>query len=465
MINYCCLSPHPPIIIPAVGGDNLNKATATAEGMQMMAAELAASSPDVVIFLTPHGNVFSDCISCLGERELSGDLGAFGHQEIKMNNHSNDLELVAMLEKACAGEGIDFAVIDAALAHRHHLNANLDHGIMVPLYFLEQAGLAGVPIVAISIGFLPLVDLYRLGTIINRCTQTLNRKAAVVASGDMSHRLKDDGPYSFNPAGPEFDHLIKDLIVKKDIKGLLAIPEHLRQNAGECGYRSVVMMLGVLDGLEYDSRVFSYEGPFGVGYLTAGLRPLAKGTSFLSHLQEEEAREREARRGKESIPVKWARMVVESYIKTGNVPELPAEWYEIKQQKAAAFVSLKKSGQLRGCIGTILPVHDNLMEEIRENAISAGTRDPRFNAVRTDELDQLEYSVDVLSKPEPATREELNPRRYGVIVSRAHKRGVLLPDLEGVDTVEEQLEIALQKAGISRNQGYSIERFEVVRYK
>jgi AmmeMemoRadiSam system protein A len=144
---------------------------------------------------------------------------------------------------------------------------------------------------------------------------------------------------------------------------------------------------------------------------------------------------------------------------------LPEELKEISKQRAAAFVSLKKGGQLRGCIGTILPLHDNLMEEIRENAISAGTRDPRFPAVRPEELEQLEYSVDVLSKPEPATREELDPSRYGVIVSRGHKRGVLLPDLEGVDTVEEQLEIALQKADISRNQGYGIERFEVIRYK
>lgn len=464
MINYCCLSPHPPFIIPAVGGDNLNQAQATVAGLQTMAAELSASSPELVIFLTPHGNVFSDCISCLGDPELTGDLGAFGHPETSMH-HANDLELVELMEKTCTAEGIEFAAIDTALAHRHHLNANIDHGIMVPLYYLEQAGLTGVPIIAISIGLLPLLDLYRFGTIINRCAQTLNRRVAVVASGDMSHRLKDDGPYSFNPAGPEFDRSVKELIEKKDIKGLLALPGHLRENAGECGYRSIVIMLGVLDGLEFDSQVFSYEGPFGVGYLTAGFRPLASGTSFLSRLQEEEAREREASRVKESMPVKWARMVLESYIRTGEVLALPEELKEISKQRAAAFVSLKKGGQLRGCIGTILPLHDNLMEEIRENAISAGTRDPRFPAVRPEELEQLEYSVDVLSKPEPATREELDPSRYGVIVSRGHKRGVLLPDLEGVDTVEEQLEIALQKADISRNQGYGIERFEVIRYK
>jgi AmmeMemoRadiSam system protein A len=464
MINYCCFSPHPPIVIPEVGGDNLTKAQATVKGLQAMAAELVASAPEVVFLLTPHGNVFSDCISCLGEQELNGNLGAFGHQEINMH-YTNDLELVSRLEQECAAEGIEFAVIDRSLAKHHHLNAELDHGIMIPLYYLEQAGLKKVPIVAISIGFLPLVQLYKLGTVISRCARTLKRKAALVASGDMSHRLKDDGPYSFNPAGPEYDHLVKDLLDKKDIKSLLSIPEHLRENAGECGYRSLVIMLGALDGFDFESRVFSYEGPFGVGYLTAGFKPTAPGASFLEHWLEEEAREREERRSLESIPVKWARRVVESYIKSGQIPTLPEDWAEIKQQKAAVFVSLKKSGQLRGCIGTILPVHDNLMEEIQENAISASTRDPRFNPVRPEELDQLEYSVDVLSKPEPATRGELDPSRYGVIVSRGSKRGVLLPNLEGVDTVEEQLEIALQKAGISRTQGYSIERFEVVRYK
>jgi len=126
---------------------------------------------------------------------------------------------------------------------------------------------------------------------------------------------------------------------------------------------------------------------------------------------------------------------------------------------------LKRNGQLRGCIGTISPVYNNLLAEIQHNAIAAATEDPRFSIVEPAELPELVYSVDVLGESEPAQRSELDPKRYGVIVSDGRRRGLLLPDLEGVDTVEEQLLIALQKAGISPHEKYNIERFEVTRYK
>ena len=134
-------------------------------------------------------------------------------------------------------------------------------------------------------------------------------------------------------------------------------------------------------------------------------------------------------------------------------------------QQAGAFVSLHKNGQLRGCIGTIAPTCDNLAWEIVQNAFSACSRDPRFSPVRPDELDELEYSVDVLGTPEPVdSPAALDPKTYGVIVSCSGRRGLLLPDLDGVDSVEAQLSIALQKGGIRENEPYKIERFKVVRH-
>jgi len=136
------------------------------------------------------------------------------------------------------------------------------------------------------------------------------------------------------------------------------------------------------------------------------------------------------------------------------------------QGRAGVFCSIKKNGQLRGCIGTIEPVRRNIAEEIIHNAIAAATDDPRFPEVRPDELRWLTYSVDVLGKPEPIEgMHQLDPKRYGVIVSSGHRRGLLLPNLEGVDTVEEQVRIARQKAGISRGENVSLQRFEVVRHK
>lgn len=169
----------------------------------------------------------------------------------------------------------------------------------------------------------------------------------------------------------------------------------------------------------------------------------------------------------ESPHVRLAKESLESYVrerKTIGIPEWVPE--EFLKRRAGVFVSLKKAGGLRGCIGTISPVRENIAEEIIENAISAGAHDPRFEQVSADELSALTYSVDVLGEAERIeTTDELDVRKYGVIVTAGYKRGLLLPDLEGVDTPEEQVSIALQKAGISPYEDYLMERFRVDRFK
>lgn len=164
--------------------------------------------------------------------------------------------------------------------------------------------------------------------------------------------------------------------------------------------------------------------------------------------------------------VKLARQAVEAYVKEGCAIETPAELIPQMEEKAGVFVSIKKYGELRGCIGTFMPVCENVAEEIIKNAICAATQDPRFHRVMPDELDDLTYSVDVLTPPEEVKEmKELNPKKYGIIVSRGQRTGLLLPDLEGVDTVEEQLRITKMKAGISPDEDVRIFRFEVKRYK
>ena len=160
-----------------------------------------------------------------------------------------------------------------------------------------------------------------------------------------------------------------------------------------------------------------------------------------------------------------ARETVESFITRGEIPHpksIPAEM----KGKAGVFVSLHKNDELRGCIGTIEPTEANIAQEIIRNAISAATGDPRFNQVTADELPELQYSVDVLTEPEPVTSEkDLDPKKYGAIVETGWRRGLLLPDLEGVDTVEKQLEICRMKAGIGPKEPVKLFRFEVKRYK
>jgi len=164
--------------------------------------------------------------------------------------------------------------------------------------------------------------------------------------------------------------------------------------------------------------------------------------------------------------VRLARAALEEYVRNRRVIDVPDDTPdEIKNACAWAFVCLKIHGGLRGCIGTIEPTCKSLAEEIIQNTISAAANDPRFLPVEPEELKDIDVSVDVLFPPEPVeSRECLDPKRYGVIVENGSRRGLLLPDLDGVDTVEQQIDIARQKAFISRSEPIKLYRFEVKRH-
>jgi AmmeMemoRadiSam system protein A len=247
--------------------------------------------------------------------------------------------------------------------------------------------------------------------------------------------------------GEVFDGKLTEAIAGYDVAAILDLDEGLVDRAGESGLRSIVILLGALDGLEVTTNVLSYEGPFGVGYLVASLDVGEGG-------------------GEEMHPLtRLARDTVEGFVNDGNLPQ-PNELTPEMQEKAGVFVSIKKHGQLRGCIGTFEPKEPNVAEEIINNAVSSAMRDPRFLPVTPEELPDLSYSVDVLTTPEPVEgEEELDPVKYGVIVESGKRRGLLLPDLEGVDTVEKQIDICRQKAGILPDEPVKLYRFEVKRYR
>jgi AmmeMemoRadiSam system protein A len=213
----------------------------------------------------------------------------------------------------------------------------------------------------------------------------------------------------------------------------------------------------------------SYEGPFGVGYAVAAFETLGEDEfrRFGSTYETAEKQRLAAVKAEEDPFVHLARQSVEIFVKTGKRLGMPSGLpAELTAKKAGVFVSLKMDGRLRGCIGTIQPVTASIAMEILRNAVSSAAEDPRFSPVRPDELPRLVYSVDVLGDAEPiASQKELDVLRYGVIVRLRSRCGLLLPNLEGVNTPEEQVEIALRKAGINPEEHYSMERFEVVRHK
>lgn len=240
------------------------------------------------------------------------------------------------------------------------------------------------------------------------------------------------------------------------------------ERAAECGLGSFAIMAGALDGMAVDPELLSYEGPFGVGYAVAAFYPVSKDSDrhFEKQYEQQERNRLKDLKSQEDAYVRLARYALEAYIKTGMPAKMPKDLpEELTNRQAGVFVSLKKNGKLRGCIGTISPVTASVAEEILRNAVSAGLSDPRFPQVKASELKELVYSVDVLSPPEAIdSPDALDTRRYGVIVTKGHKRGLLLPNLDGVDSVEQQIAIAKQKAGIPVDETCELERFEVVRH-
>lgn len=235
--------------------------------------------------------------------------------------------------------------------------------------------------------------------------------------------------------------------------------------AAECGLRSFQIMAGALDQKKIKPHYYSYEGPFGVGYGICGFEICGEdltrdiGNQYKKKMQEEVKKIKEH----EDDYVRLARTTIEHYVKE-KVEIMPEVTDEMKR-RAGVFVSIHEEGRLRGCIGTFMPVQDNIALEIVHNAISACSEDPRFDPITEEELDNLIISVDVLGKIEAVEDiSTLDPRIYGIIVSHGSKRGLLLPSLEGVDTVTDQIQIACHKAGIHEGEKIKIERFKVIRH-
>ena len=452
--------PHPPLIIPTVGCGQERKVQATIDAYRTAAKQTAAWDPEVLIITSPHQIMYADYFHISPGRGATGDLSAFGASEAKLV-----VEYDASLRDEIIRRGESAGLQVGTLGQR---DPYLDHGTFVPLYFLREAEV-DCPILRIGLsGFSPL-DHYRLGQCIAQAAESLDRRAVFIASGDLSHKLKDDGPYGLAPEGPEFDRQITEAMAVGDFLRFLTMDPALCEQAAECGLRSFQVMAGALDGLAVEAKLLSYEGVTGVGYGVATFTVTGpdEGRRFGAQCAELERARLAEKKASEDPWVKLARLSLETFVKTGErlerLPEgLPAEMIE---QAAGAFVSLHAHGRLRGCIGTTVPTTESVAWEIVQNAVSACARDPRFPPVTVSELDSLEYSVDVLCQPEPiASPDQLNVKKYGVIVSCGSRRGLLLPDLEGVDTVERQIDIARQKGGISSREKYTLERFEVVRH-
>ena len=451
--------PHPPLIIPEVGKGEEKQIEKTFSSYEEIASQIETLNPETIIIISPHAPMYSDYFYISSDKTIIGNLSKFGAPSVKFTEEV-DLDLVDEITEVAEKYNFPTGKLVPQVP--------LDHGTIVPLYF-KRKKLPKTKIIVIGLSTLPLVDNYKMGQIIKEAINNLNKQVVLVASGDLSHKLKEYGPYGYIKEGPEYDKRIMEVCSKGNFLELLKFENLLLEKAAECGHRSFTIMAGALDGIEIESKELSHEDITGVGYGICTFYPKEenKERNFLEkHLKEKEV---ELNKQKELSDdyVKLARQSIENYILKNEIISVsPNIQKEMLDNKAGVFVSIHKHDTLRGCIGTIAPTKENIAEEIISNAISAAIHDSRFLPITEEELNWLEINVDVLNKPEPIkSKEELDVKKYGVIVTSGFKQGLLLPNLDGIETVDDQISIAMRKGNISKTDNYKLQRFEVIRHK
>ncbi len=261
-----CIVPHPPLLVPAIGGRELERVRSTCQGMEELGRRLAALDPEVLVMISPHTPIYRDAFTIKTAPVLAGSFSMFGQPQVRISKR-NDIELVDTMASAAKAEGLPLVPLRGTTTRWSDPGDELDHGLLVPLFYLDQA--FETPIISLSISALGYDDHFRLGRLARSACVDLGRKAVFVASGDLSHRLIKGAPAGYSPRGEEFDRRIVEIARTGEFDSINDIQEELVEAAGECGFRSIHAMWGALRDGPLTNTVLSYEGPFGVGYLVS----------------------------------------------------------------------------------------------------------------------------------------------------------------------------------------------------
>jgi len=327
-------------------------------------------------------------------------------------------------------------LVEDSAAHQY------EHSVEVQLPFLQYFK-PDIRIVPITLSHASGDVFKEIGKSLAGAIRRAGGDVVIIASSDMTH-------YEPQKSAEEKDRQAIEAILNLDEDELLRRIDAL--GISMCGYGPVTCLISA-------ARELGAGGAELVKYQTSGdvSGDYSSVVGYAGII---------IRKAKLHPVVELARQAVETYVREGRFIKPPGKLPPEMKARAGVFVSIHKFGELRGCIGTFEPTRENIAEEIITNAVSSATRDPRFSPVAPDELDCLDYSVDLLTHPEPVrSQQELDPRKYGVIVESGFRRGLLLPDLEGVDSVDEQITICRQKAGIAPGEPIKLYRFTVKRYR
>ncbi len=261
---FSSICPHPPIIVPTIGQPvDLKQVSKTIEAMKKLSQKFTEAGPLTVLVISPHGPLDPQNFTISNSPTLAGHFYHFGDFATELI-FKNDQNLIEKIKKECEEVKIPLKLANIE---------KLDHGTLVPLYYLSQT-IPNIKIVSLVFSFLDSKTHFQFGQILNKLISDKRQdtRIGIIASGDLSHRLTPEAPGGYNPRGKEFDEKIVELLKKKDVKGILNMDKDLIEQAGECGYRSIIILLGALNGLNWKPEILSYEAPFGVGYLVANFK-------------------------------------------------------------------------------------------------------------------------------------------------------------------------------------------------
>jgi aromatic ring-opening dioxygenase LigB subunit len=257
-IVFGAIVPHPPLLVPVIGGKRIGEVERTRSAMEKIAKDLKLKEVDVIIIFTPHGAVSQVSLPVYTAHVFDGNFAGFGFARPRFA-FKGEAALALQVVKTFEEANRPVSRISETL---------LDHGVMIPLYYLHEAGV-DKPILPIAVVFRPLKELFEIGKLVASACEKNGKKIAVIGSADMSHRLTREAPSGFHPRGKEFDDKLVELVKKHAVEEIINFDPGLADDAGQDALWSIALLLGMLDGKDLKPEVFSYEGPFGVGYMVA----------------------------------------------------------------------------------------------------------------------------------------------------------------------------------------------------
>ncbi len=257
MLKLGAILPHPPILVPEIGGGEVKKIKATALAMEKVAEDFETAKIETVIIISPHAPMVSEAFTVLKSERYTGDFSQFGFGGNLIELEGNS-KLEEKIQEKARENNLPLLTLNMS---------QLDHGILVPLYFLSKKN--DFKLVPLAYSLLSRDEHIKFGEVLKEVAQKTRENIAIVASGDLSHCLTEDAPAPYNPRGKEFDEKMKELLEEQKFEEIINLDENLVEEAAECGYRSILILLGAIKDLNLKAEVLSYEGPFGVGYLVA----------------------------------------------------------------------------------------------------------------------------------------------------------------------------------------------------